>query len=161
MQNFLDKLTATIDAINSFLWGPYFLIALLCGTGAYFTARLHLVQIFKFRMGARKLFGNFSLHGQPGRRQHRVSDGRAGRDILDVVRSVFRHGDEFRRDLPGSNLPHQGRQRTYDRRARVLHQSRTQKPPCQAFSGIFCASHHLCFGFHGQYGAGKLHLRRL
>ena len=64
MQNFLDKLTAIIDAINSFLWGPYFLIALLCGTGAYFTARLHLVQIFKFKMGARKLFGNFSLHGE-------------------------------------------------------------------------------------------------
>ncbi|MGP1486078.1 MAG: alanine/glycine:cation symporter family protein [Campylobacter sp.] len=62
--NFLDQFTDLIKDINSFLWGPYFLIALLCGTGLYFTIRLGFVQIFKFKMGFSRLFGNFSLHGE-------------------------------------------------------------------------------------------------
>nr|WP_269763649.1 alanine:cation symporter family protein [Campylobacter rectus] len=57
-------LTDLVSSINSFLWGPYFLIALLCGTGLYFTIRLRFVQIFKFKMGLHRLFGNFSLHGK-------------------------------------------------------------------------------------------------
>ena len=57
-------LTDLVSSINSFLWGPYFLIALLCGTGLYFTIRLRLVQIFKFKVGLNRLFGNFSLHGE-------------------------------------------------------------------------------------------------
>ena len=57
-------LTDLVSSINSFLWGPYFLIALLCGTGLYFTIRLRFVQIFKFKMGLNRLFGNFSLHGE-------------------------------------------------------------------------------------------------
>ena len=57
-------LTDIVSSVNSFLWGPYFLIALLCGTGLYFTIRLRFVQIFKFKAGLYGLFGNFSLHGE-------------------------------------------------------------------------------------------------
>ena len=57
-------LTDLVSSVNSFLWGPYFLIALLCGTGLYFTIRLRFVQIFKFKAGLYGLFGNFSLHGE-------------------------------------------------------------------------------------------------
>lgn len=55
--------TDVIKNINSFVWGPYFLITLLCGTGLYFTLRLKFVQIFKFKDACGRLFGNFSLHG--------------------------------------------------------------------------------------------------
>jgi len=128
-----SMLTDLVSSVNSFLWGPYFLIALLCGTGLYFTIRLRFVQIFKFKAGLCGLFGNFSLHGEAagksgmssfqavatavaaqvgtgnlGRRYGRAYNGRSGRDILDVVRGVFRHGDEFCRDLPRANLPCQG-----------------------------------------------------
>ncbi|MBR8461409.1 sodium:alanine symporter family protein [Campylobacter sp. faydin G-140] len=63
MHTLLNTFNNGIDTINSFIWGPYFLIALLCGTGLYFTIKLKFVQIFKFKDGWNKLFGNFSLHG--------------------------------------------------------------------------------------------------
>ena len=44
--------------------------------------------------------------------------GSDGKLYLSPILDLFNH-------LPSSNLPHQGRQQTYDRRARVLHQSRT------------------------------------
>ncbi|QCD53428.1 alanine/glycine:cation symporter family protein [Campylobacter sp. RM16192] len=59
----MEILTDIISKLNSFLWGPYFLIALLCGTGFYFTIKLKFIQIFKFKMGMKNLFCNFSLHG--------------------------------------------------------------------------------------------------
>lgn len=60
----MEAFIKTISDINSFLWGPYFLIALLCGTGIYFTIRLKFVQILKFKLASKRLFGDFSLHGQ-------------------------------------------------------------------------------------------------
>lgn len=60
----MQEFTIIIKNINSFIWGPYFLITLLCGTGLYFTLRLKFVQIFKFKNGLKKLFSNFSLHGK-------------------------------------------------------------------------------------------------
>ncbi|MGG7074126.1 sodium:alanine symporter family protein [Campylobacter sp. 9BO] len=60
----MEKFTEIVRLLNSFIWGPYFLIALLCGTGLYFTVKLKFVQIFKFKMGLHRLFGNFSLHGE-------------------------------------------------------------------------------------------------
>ena len=60
----MENLTKIVTEINSFLWGPQFLIALLCGTGIYFTIRLKFVQIFKFKSASKRLFGDFSLHGQ-------------------------------------------------------------------------------------------------
>ncbi|MBO7475669.1 MAG: sodium:alanine symporter family protein, partial [Campylobacter sp.] len=60
----MENLTKFVTEINSFIWGPYFLIALLCGTGIYFTIRLKFVQIFKFKQASKRLFGDFSLHGE-------------------------------------------------------------------------------------------------
>ena len=60
----MEAFIKIISDINSFLWGPYFLIALLCGTGIYFTIRLKFVQILKFKLASKRLFGDFSLHGQ-------------------------------------------------------------------------------------------------
>lgn len=60
----MDTFAKIISDINSFIWGPYFLIALLCGTGFYFTIKLRFVQILKFKAGSDRLFGSFSLHGE-------------------------------------------------------------------------------------------------
>ena len=60
----MENLTKFVTELNSFIWGPYFLITLLCGTGIYFTIRLKFVQIFKFKQASKRLFGDFSLHGE-------------------------------------------------------------------------------------------------
>ena len=64
MEEFLQNLTNVFGSINGFVWGPYFLIPLLCGTGVFFTLRLRGVQLTKFGMGWKRLFGNFSLKGE-------------------------------------------------------------------------------------------------
>ena len=79
--NFAEILNNCVESINSFLWGPYFLIALLCGTGLFFTIRLGFVQIFKFKMGLRELFGNFSLHGEAA--------GKAGMSQFQAVATAI------------------------------------------------------------------------
>ncbi|MDR1377549.1 MAG: alanine:cation symporter family protein, partial [Synergistaceae bacterium] len=60
---FLGQLLAWIVKANSFLWGEYCLILLLCGTGLFFTFKLRGVQVFKFGKGFKRLFGDFSLFG--------------------------------------------------------------------------------------------------
>ena len=79
--NFAEILNNCVESINSFLWGPYFLIALLCGTGLFFTIRLGFVQIFKFKMGLGELFGNFSLHGEAA--------GKAGMSSFQAVATAI------------------------------------------------------------------------
>ena len=64
MEEFLQNLTNLVGSINGFVWGPYFLIPLLCGSGVFFTLRLRGVQLTKFGMGWKRLFGNFSLKGE-------------------------------------------------------------------------------------------------
>lgn len=60
MQDFAEL----VKNLNSFIWGQFFLIPLLFGVGIFFTIRLKFIQIFQFKAGLKKLFGNFSLHGQ-------------------------------------------------------------------------------------------------
>ena len=60
----MDALTQLVQAINSFLWGPYCLIPLLCGTGLYYTLRLRAVQVRKFGACVRHVCGGFSLRGE-------------------------------------------------------------------------------------------------
>lgn len=60
----MESLTSLVQSINTFLWGPYFLIPLLCGTGLYFTFRLKFVQIRKFGTCLRQVFGGFCLSGE-------------------------------------------------------------------------------------------------
>jgi AGCS family alanine or glycine:cation symporter len=60
---FLVELLDWIVKANSFLWGEYCLIFLLCGTGIFFTIKLKGVQVSKFGAGFRRLLGDFSLFG--------------------------------------------------------------------------------------------------
>lgn len=60
---FFEELLKWVGNANSFLWGPYCLISLLCLTGLYFTVILNGVQISKFGAGFKRLFGDFSLFG--------------------------------------------------------------------------------------------------
>ena len=53
--NFAEILNNCVESINSFLWGPYFLITLLCGTGLFFTIRLGFVQIHDYSLYASAL----------------------------------------------------------------------------------------------------------
>lgn len=64
MEEFLQQLTTIVANVNSFVWGPYCLIPLLCGTGLFFTVRLKGVQLAKFGTGWHRLFSNFSLKGE-------------------------------------------------------------------------------------------------
>lgn len=59
----MDSLTHWVSEINSVLWGVFVLIPLLCGTGIFYTIRLRFVQIRKFALAARFLFGGASLFG--------------------------------------------------------------------------------------------------
>ena len=51
MEQFLQNLTSLVSSANGFIWGVYFLIPLLCGTGLFFTIRLGGVQFTKFGAG--------------------------------------------------------------------------------------------------------------
>ncbi|UTC63769.1 alanine:cation symporter family protein [Treponema sp. OMZ 788] len=64
MEQFLQNLTSLVSSANGFIWGVYFLIPLLCGTGLFFTIRLGGVQFTKFGSGWKRLFSNFSLSGK-------------------------------------------------------------------------------------------------
>lgn len=61
---FFQTLLDYVKDANSFLWGPQCLILLLCGTGVFFSLRLGFVQLSKFGLGWKKLFGNFNLSGE-------------------------------------------------------------------------------------------------
>lgn len=60
----MDQLTAVIVKANSFIWGLYCLIPLLCGTGLYFTLRLNFVQLRKFGLAFKYTFGKLTLFGE-------------------------------------------------------------------------------------------------
>lgn len=60
----MDTLNHLVSEINSVLWGVCVLIPLLCGTGIFYTIKLRFVQIRKFGLAARYLFGGASLFGQ-------------------------------------------------------------------------------------------------
>lgn len=59
----MDEFTHVVQSINSLLWGVYCLIPLLVGTGIYFTFKLRLVQIRRFGMAVKHVFGGLSLSG--------------------------------------------------------------------------------------------------
>ena len=60
----MDFLNHLVGEINSVLWGVFFLIPLLCGTGIFYTYKLRLVQVRKFRLATRLLFGGATLFGK-------------------------------------------------------------------------------------------------
>lgn len=60
----MDFLNHLVGEINSVLWGVFFLIPLLCGTGLFYTFKLRFVQIRRFGLAARFLLGGASLFGK-------------------------------------------------------------------------------------------------
>lgn len=72
----MDTVLNAVVGVNGFLWG-YFLIFLLCGTGAFFTIYLGGIQIKKFGAGFKNLFGSFSLSGD-----------KAGKDGMSPFQAV-------------------------------------------------------------------------
>ena len=59
----MEWIEQTVSLLNSFLW-DYALLILLCGTGFYFTIRLKFVQVRKFKLGLKKMFGSITLRGK-------------------------------------------------------------------------------------------------
>lgn len=55
----MEMITAVLQEINSFVWGPPLLI-LLVGTGIYLTVRLGLIQVLKLPLAMRYLFSKNS-----------------------------------------------------------------------------------------------------
>ena len=51
MEGFLDQALAFFNAANKFIWGPYFLIPLLLGTGLILTLRLKFMPIRRIPAG--------------------------------------------------------------------------------------------------------------
>lgn len=60
----MDFLNHLVGEINSYLWGVFFLIPLLCGTGLFYTFKLRFVQVRKFGLAAKFLLGGASLFGK-------------------------------------------------------------------------------------------------
>lgn len=60
----MDFLNQLVNDANSVLWGVFFLIPLLCGTGIFYTFKLRFVQIRRFGLAARFLLGGASLFGK-------------------------------------------------------------------------------------------------
>lgn len=61
----MDFVMDFVNCVNKFLW-DYALLFLLVGAGVIFTVSLRFVQVRKFKVGMKALFGNFSLHGKNG-----------------------------------------------------------------------------------------------
>ena len=59
----MDQLADLVSKISDIVWNSV-LLYLLVGTGILFTIRTRFVQIRKFGAGWKRLFGNFSLHGE-------------------------------------------------------------------------------------------------
>ncbi len=74
MEKFLDKLLELVKLANAYA-ADYILVALLVGTGIFFTVRTRFVQIRCFGEGMKKVFGNLSLKG--GKQQGGLSSFQA------------------------------------------------------------------------------------
>ena len=60
----MDLINHWVSSINSVLWGVFFLIPLLCGTGFFYTIKLRFPQVRHFGFALRYLFGTASLFGK-------------------------------------------------------------------------------------------------
>lgn len=60
----MDLINQWASNINSILWGVFFLIPLLCGTGLFYTIKLRFPQVRLFGFALRYLVGTASLFGK-------------------------------------------------------------------------------------------------
>lgn len=65
----MDALHAILDAVDSFVWGP-FLIVLIVGTGLFISVRLKFLQLRKLRTSVRIIAGEFDRHDDRGEITH-------------------------------------------------------------------------------------------
>lgn len=66
----MDSFNAVISKIDSFVWGPYFLIPLLVGTGVFMTLRLGLIQFRGFKHAWQLISGRYESKKDPGEISH-------------------------------------------------------------------------------------------
>ena len=59
----MDALLNLVEKGNEFLMS-YFLVAVLFGTGIYYTIRLRFIQVRRFKEGFKLVFGNFNMNGE-------------------------------------------------------------------------------------------------
>lgn len=59
----MENVNEIVNAINGVLWN-YLLLFLLCGTGIFFTIRLGFIQVRKFGVAFKRVFGIFNLNGE-------------------------------------------------------------------------------------------------
>ena len=126
----LTGLQTALETFSSWIWGPWFLIPLLLGTGFYLTIRLGGLQFI--RLGAGLRLGLFTRK-DPGSdgdisqfqalttalaatvgtgnivgRRDGDRDRRTRRIVLDVDHRSARHGLEVFRSVPRGALSHHG-----------------------------------------------------
>ena len=100
----MQFLNDLVGNINSVLWGVFFLIPLLCGTGLFYTFRLRFVQVRKFGLAARYLFGGASLFGKRADKSG-MSSFQA---LLALGGGILRHGDDLCRGRARAGLQGHG-----------------------------------------------------
>lgn len=59
-----DSISKIVGFMNHYLWDTPFLMVLLVGTGIYYTLSLDFIQIRKFGVGFKQMFGSFSLNAK-------------------------------------------------------------------------------------------------
>ena len=70
MQGAVDSFNSLISKIDSFVWGPYFLIPLLVGCGVFMTIRLKLIQAVGLKHAWELLSGRYENPEDPGEITH-------------------------------------------------------------------------------------------
>jgi len=66
----MESFNALISKIDSFVWGPFFLIPLLVGGGIFMTIRLKLIQAVGLKHAWELLSGRYEDHKDPGEITH-------------------------------------------------------------------------------------------
>ena len=66
----MESLNTLISRIDSFVWGPFFIIPLLVGGGIFMTVRLKLIQVVGLRHAWALLSGRYDDHRAPGEITH-------------------------------------------------------------------------------------------
>jgi AGCS family alanine or glycine:cation symporter len=66
----MESFNALISKIDSFVWGPFFLIPLLVGGGIFMTIRLKLIQAVGLKHAWQLLSGRYENHKDPGEITH-------------------------------------------------------------------------------------------
>ena len=154
----MEELTKLVSNINSFIWGMYCLIPLLCGVGIYFTIRLKFIQVRKFGQAVRMLFGDLSLKGKRADKHGMSSFQSVATAIAAQVGTGNLAGAATAIAMGGPGAIFWMWIAAFFRRPRLLHFQRSRQPQA---GRVLLGLHHHRPGLHRQHGAVQLHRRRL